>query len=269
MKERKIALTPTNYKEFLPINIIAFSFAEGGAMGDGGSIIIVSDNGMSYYLNYVWDDWSEDCIYEICPVLKECSLCAFERIKYPKGWIYRYMGVGNHLLVHELLEKQFSEATKDFQTPVEYYQKWEQIIEKITSENCNTRKEISLDRITPEMVTSLNENEIFVFGSNTYGEHNGGASAYALHYFSAINGQAEGIQGQSYAIPTDGVNINELYLGIRRFHNFAQAHPELKFYVTRIGCGTAGWSVYNIAPMFANCAKLDNVKLPKEFWDYL
>ena len=131
MKESKIALNPTNYKEFLPINIIAFSFAEGGAMGEGGSIIIVSDNGKSYRLNYVWDDWSEDCIYEVCPILKECSLCAFERIKYPKGWIYRYMGVGNHLLIHELLEKRFSEATKDFQTPVEYYKNWEQIIERL------------------------------------------------------------------------------------------------------------------------------------------
>jgi len=100
-------------------------------MGEGGSIIIIADNGESYHLNYVWDDWSEDCIYEVCPILKECSLCAFERIKYPKGWVYRYMGVGNHLLIHELLEKQFSEATKDFQTPVEYYQNWEQIIEKL------------------------------------------------------------------------------------------------------------------------------------------
>ena len=137
------------------------------------------------------------------------------------------------------------------------------------SGNYYKKRKVSPDRITPEIVTSLNENEIFVFGSNIHGVHNGGASAYALHYFSAINGQAEGLQGQSYAIPTDGVNVNELYLGIRRFHDFAQAHPELIFYVTRIGCGTAGWSVFRVAPMFADCANLDNVKLPKEFWDYL
>ena len=137
------------------------------------------------------------------------------------------------------------------------------------SGNYYTKKEVNPDHITPEMVTSLNENEIFVFGSNIRGEHSGGASAYALHYFGAINGQVEGIQGQSYAIPTDGVDVNELYLGIRRFHDFAQAHPELIFYVTRIGCGTAGWSVFRVAPMFADCANLDNVKLPKEFWDYL
>ena len=130
MKER-ITLTPTNYKEFLPINIIAFSFAEGGAMGEGGSIIIVSDDGMSYHLNYVRDDWYDDCIYEICPILKECSFSAFERLKYPTGWVYKSMGFGNHLLIHKLLEKQFSEATKDFQAPWEYYENWEQIIEKL------------------------------------------------------------------------------------------------------------------------------------------
>lgn len=137
------------------------------------------------------------------------------------------------------------------------------------SGNYYKKRKVSPDHITPELVTSLNENEIFVFGSNIRGEHIGGTSAYALHYFGAVNGQAEGLQGQSYAIPTDGVNINELYLGIRRFHNFAQTHPELTFYVTRIGCGTAGWGVFRVAPMFSDCANLDNVKLPKEFWAYL
>ena len=137
------------------------------------------------------------------------------------------------------------------------------------SGNYYKKREVSSERISPDMITSLNENEIFVFGSNLYGEHSGGASAYALHYFGAINGQAEGLQGQSYAIPTDGVNANELYLGIRRFRNFAQAHPKLTFYVTRIGCGAAGLSVYRVAPMFADCANLSNVKLPKEFWNYI
>ncbi len=137
------------------------------------------------------------------------------------------------------------------------------------SGNYYTKKEVNPDRITPEMVTSLKENEIFVFGSNIYGIHSGGASACAFQSFGAINGQAEGLQGQSYAIPTDGVSLKELYAAVCRFHQFATDHPELTFFVTCIGCGTAGWSVYNIAPMFANCAKLDNVKLPKEFWDYL
>lgn len=137
------------------------------------------------------------------------------------------------------------------------------------SGNYYKKRMVSPDRITPELITSLNENEVFVFGSNIHGEHSGGASAYALHYFGTVNRQAEGLQGQSYAIPTDGVNVNELYLGIRHFHDFAQAHPELTFYVTRIGCGTAGWSIFRVAPMFADCANLDNVKLPKEFWEYL
>lgn len=137
------------------------------------------------------------------------------------------------------------------------------------SGNYYTKKEVNPDRITPEMVTSLKENEIFVFGSNIYGIQSGGASACAYQSFDAINGQAEGLQGQSYAIPTDGISLKELYAAVCRFHDFAQAHSELTFFVTRIGCGTAKWSVYNIAPMFADCANLNNVKLPKDFWDYL
>ena len=137
------------------------------------------------------------------------------------------------------------------------------------SGNYYTKKEVNPDRITPEMVTSLKENEIFVFGSNIYGIHSGGASACAFQSFGAINVQAEGLQGQSYAIPTDGVSLKELYAAVCRFCQFATDNPELTFFVTRIGCGTAGWSVFRVAPMFADCANLDNVKLPKEFWDYL
>ena len=161
--------------------------------------------------------------------------------------IFQHDRKGN--LVHEMNIAAFSKA----ENSGNYYKK----------------RDISSERISPDMITSLNENEIFVFGSNIYGEHNGGASVYALHYFGAINGQSEGLQGQAYAIPTDGVSLKELYAAVCRFCQFATDNPELTFFVTRIGCGTAGWSVYNIAPMFADCANLDNVKLPKEFWDYL
>lgn len=129
-------------------------------------------------------------------------------------------------------------------------------------------REVKADRITPEMVTSLKENEVFVFGSNPYGIHSGGASECALLNFGAIVGQAEGLQGQSYAIPTDGVTRREIYLSVQRFIKFAKQHPKLTFYVTPIGCGTAGWSVPQIAPMFTDAVELENVKLPKSFWDY-
>ena len=124
-------------------------------------------------------------------------------------------------------------------------------------------------RITPDWVTSLGKNEIFVFGSNPEGTHTGGASALAVAKFGAKIGQAEGLQGQSYAIPTDGVNIKQLNESILRFSEFAFRHPELTFLVTAIGCGAAGWNPYDIAPMFQRAAELKNVKLPREFCDYL
>ena len=131
------------------------------------------------------------------------------------------------------------------------------------------KNDVAADRVTPAMVKSLQDNEVFVFGSNVHGNHNGGAAGYALAYFGAINGQAEGLQGKSYAIPTDGVSEKELYSSICRFCEFAAQHPELTFYVTAIGCGNAGLSPYHVAPMFRRATSLKNVKLPMEFWDFL
>lgn len=130
------------------------------------------------------------------------------------------------------------------------------------------QEDVDKTRITPKFVTELQDNEIFVFGSNINGNHNGGASAYAVSHFGAINGQAEGLQGQSYAIPTDGVTEKELYNMVCRFCDFAAQHPELTFYVTAMGCGAAGFNPYTVAPMFRDAIKLKNVKLPAEFWDY-
>ena len=139
------------------------------------------------------------------------------------------------------------------------------------SENSGSyyQEEVDKNCVTPAFVNSLKENEIFVFGSNVAGIHNGGAAGYAKNHFGAIDGQAEGLQGQSYAIPTDGVSEKELYQAICRFCDFASSHSDLTFYVTAIGCGNAGFSPYTVAPMFRDAVKLKNVKLPIEFWDFL
>ena len=139
------------------------------------------------------------------------------------------------------------------------------------SENSGSyyQEEVDKNRVTPAFVNSLKENEIFVFGSNVAGIHNGGAAGYAKNHFGAIDGQAEGLQGQSYAIPTDGVSEKELYQAICRFCDFASSHSDLTFYVTAIGCGNAGFSPYTVAPMFRDAVKLKNVKLPIEFWVFL
>ena len=121
------------------------------------------------------------------------------------------------------------------------------------------------ERITPEMIDSLKKGEIFVFGSNMYGNHAGGAARFAVLRFGAIWGQGEGLQGQSYAIPTmEG--MSNMIPAINRFIAFAREHQELRFYVTAIACGIAGYTPEEIAPHFKEVTSLENVCLPLSFW---
>ena len=111
-------------------------------------------------------------------------------------------------------------------------------------------------------IAELDEGEIFVFGSNGMGAHLGGAAAVAAKKFGAIYGQAEGLQGQSYAINTmDGFEV--MAEQVERFVEFAREHPELTFYVTEIGCGIVGYSPEEVAPLFAGAP--GNVVLPETF----
>ena len=124
------------------------------------------------------------------------------------------------------------------------------------------------DRITPSQVNVLEDGEVFVFGSNAQGAHMGGAARIAVEKFGAVWGQGEGLQGRSYAIPTmEG--LEGLKEAVKRFDHFALDHQELKFYVTAIGCGIAGYKPEEIAPMLFETAKLRNIYLPLSFWKVL
>ena len=121
------------------------------------------------------------------------------------------------------------------------------------------------ERITPSQVNILADGEIFVFGSNFQGRHMGGAARVAQEKYGAVWGIGEGLQGQSYAIPTmEG--LENLAPAVQRFTSFAKQHQELKFFVTAIGCGIAGYQAEEIAPMFLDAAYLPNVFLPLSFW---
>lgn len=122
-------------------------------------------------------------------------------------------------------------------------------------------------KYTPGMISALKENEIFVFGSNLGGMHGGGAARAAYNRFGAVWGQGVGLQGQSYAIPTMQGGVETIKPYVDEFIAFAQAHPELKFLVTRIGCGIAGFRDEQIAPLFAAAIYQDNIILPREFVD--
>ncbi len=88
---------------------------------------------------------------------------------------------------------------------------------------------------TPENITSLDKDDIFVFGSNLDGMHFGGAARTAVLKFGAELGQGEGIQGQSYAIPTMQGGVDTIRPYVDRFIDLAYEWDENTFWVTRIG----------------------------------
>ena len=118
---------------------------------------------------------------------------------------------------------------------------------------------------TPERITELEGNQIFVFGSNLAGMHRGGAAYLAFERFGAIWGQGVGLQGRCYAIPTMQGGVESIKPYVDDFLEFAFMHPEYKFLVTRIGCGIAAFTPDEMAPLFAEALDWDNVILPKDF----
>lgn len=122
-----------------------------------------------------------------------------------------------------------------------------------------------MKRVTPELIKTVAEDEVFVFGSNLEGRHAGGAARAAYDHFGAIWGQGVGIQGQSYAIPTMHGGVDEIKPYVDDFIEYAKEHQEKKFLVTPIGCGIAGFTPEEIAPLFASAKDVENVWLPESF----
>lgn len=118
---------------------------------------------------------------------------------------------------------------------------------------------------TPENITRLGPDDIFVFGSNLEGMHLGGAARVARNKFGAIMGKGVGMQGQSYAIPTMQGGVETIKPYVDDFIKLAREWDQNTFYVTRIGCGIAGFTDDEIAPLFDEAYDLYNVRLPKSF----
>ncbi len=107
---------------------------------------------------------------------------------------------------------------------------------------------------------------IFVFGSNLAGIHGAGAAKVAMRLFGARFGEGEGLVGRSYALPTKDENIKTLPFkrvveAVEKFICFAEANPQMKFWVTRVGCGLAGFKDEEIAPLFVRAPKNCNMPL--------
>jgi hypothetical protein len=102
---------------------------------------------------------------------------------------------------------------------------------------------------TPDYITELKPDEIFVFGSNKDGWHGAGAAKTAVERFAAVEGQGEGLQGQSYGLVTMS-GWGELKASAQRFINFANENPQLTFYLTKVGCGIAGFREHGVSRLF-------------------
>jgi hypothetical protein len=130
------------------------------------------------------------------------------------------------------------------------------------------------NRITSDNISGLSENQIFVFGSNEGGKHGAGAAKTALTW-GAKWGQAQGLQGRTYGIPTKDSSIrrvlstDEIKPYVDNFIEFAKNNPHLTFLVTEIGCGLAGYKPKDIAPLFEGSVDVENIHLPQRFWHKL
>jgi hypothetical protein len=120
-------------------------------------------------------------------------------------------------------------------------------------------------RVSPQWITTLADDEVFVFGSNLEGLHGGGAALLAYERFGAIWGQGTGLQGKSYGIPTMHGGVDVIAPYVDDFIAFAREHRELKFLVTEIGCGIAGFTVEEMAPLFKDAIDEENIYLPQRF----
>jgi hypothetical protein len=131
-----------------------------------------------------------------------------------------------------------------------------------------------ISRITLGLITSLKHDEIFVFGSNEAGNHGRGAALTAKRW-GAKRSVANGLSGRTYAIPTKPADVRRVLClrdisnYVNEFIKFARSRPDLRFLVTEIGCGLAGYGPDDVAPLFAECRGVINVCLPKRFWEVL
>ena len=240
---------------------------------DASAVVTVLTDG----LENASREWDAQSLRKLIEQLKE------------EGWSFSYMGSAHNVKevtdllsienVVEFSHDQLGAAHtwgRERSSRRAYYQRMSEAYtmrdrysdDEIMEEKRRYAKEYYSPRVTPPVVRHLEENEIFVFGSNANGYHGGGAAAVAMHKFGAVWGQGEGLQGKSYAIPTmEG--LEKLKEAVDRFTDFADQHQEMRFLVTMIGCGSAGYSPREIAPLFKGCIYLENVALPSEFWKVL
>ena len=219
--------------------------------------------------------WTSEALRHLIEQLKE------------EGWTFSYMGschdvveVTMKLSIDHVMEFDHDDVGasntwhRDSSSKRAYYERMNRDFDamasrekKMAMRRANARAYYA-NRITPDQIDQLAEGEVFVFGSDPQGTHTGGAAAHAVKHFGAIVGQGEGMQGQSYAIPTTG-DYDLFALAVHRFIEYAAQHTDQRFLVTRVGCGNAGYDMHDVASMFIDAIRVENICLPEDFWKVL
>ena len=132
-----IELSKENYKDYLPLDIAAFSYAFAGAMGDAGGVVIITTDGQLYYFNYVYQDFSKDDVDAILPILSQCELPIFgETDRVPEGWRHISLGADNNLLMQNQYVELFFKMHEEYAKIVDeidgcLYRSWLKIMVEI------------------------------------------------------------------------------------------------------------------------------------------
>lgn len=128
---------------------------------------------------------------------------------------------------------------------------------------------------TPELITHLKPNEIFVYGSNQFAQHGAGSAKAALNFGAIYKDCPMGLCGRSYGIITKSfsdthVSIEFITYQVQALYYFALLRQDLTFYVTKIGTALAGFAIDEIANIFKTCMpfKPNNIILPIEFTNH-
>lgn len=125
------------------------------------------------------------------------------------------------------------------------------------------------NRTSPPRIEKLKDNEVFVFGSNIAGHHGAGAARLAMNKWGAKWGKGIGLEGQTYGIPTMQGGVETIKPYVDAFIDFTKKHQDKIFLVTEIGCGIAGFTPEDIAPLFKEAETVENIHLPERFWEVL
>ena len=241
-------------------------------------------------------DWVIDVLSRHCPYTCEEEIEMYLTGKYFrhfKGNVYRIESFAKDSETQELFVV-YKAMYDQGQTWIRPVQNFKEIIERdgvrvqrfrpITDEDAiasipfHKRRSLGIMRVfngverpdfTPDMITELRKDEVFVFGSNLEGMHGGGAADVAFKKFGAVMGCGVGHRGQSYAIPTMQGGVETIKPYVDDFIAYARQHPDHFFFVTRIGCGIAGFKDRDIAPLFTEAVSVENICLPKSFLAFL